>query len=226
MQSQPSRPLKPVPMAQTAKALQPEETTKVPAPMIERVIVSAPPVNVQVHVPEKKNSLLDAGMYAPALPGIIVALFGLWAAHELAQRRDRKKAISDLSEALKKIASEASSAAIDAWLEPKAANRAAGIAATKRLLQSAGITATTLKRRTLARQTWAWATRKRLWPLHLFERRSIDLLQEVSDFRKVAMADPFEDPKRGADATRADAINAAMSALVAKADRALFDYHG
>lgn len=199
---------------------------KAPGPAIERVIVTAPPVNVQVNVPEKKNSLFDAGVYAPAIPGIIVALFGLWAAHFLAQRRDRKKAISDLCEALKKMVGDASTAAIDAWLEPNADERASGIASTKRLLQSVGITATTLKRRTEARRSWAIASPKSLWPLKLVERRSINLIGDVAKFRRVAMGDPFEDPKRTADPTRSDAINAAASALIANADRALFDYQG
>lgn len=201
-------------------------TQKVAAPIIERVVVSAPPVNVQVNVPEKTKSLLDPGVYAPAIPGIIVALFGLWAAHFLAQRRDRKKAISDLCESLKKIVADASSVAVDAWLEPRAEQRASGIASTKRLLQSVGITATTLKRRTEARRTWAIASRKRLWPLKLVERRSINLIGDVAKFRRQAMSDPFEDPNRAADSSRSDAINAAASALIANADRALFEYQG
>ena len=198
----------------------------VPTQQVERIIVSAPPVNVQVLVPEKKSSMFDVGAYAPAFPGILVALFGIWAAHALAQRRDRKKSISDLCESLKKITGDATIASIDAWLEPKAAKRASGIASTKRLLQSAGITATTLQRRTRARQSWGIVAKKSFWPPRLFEKRSIDLIREVTNLRQVAMADPFEDPTRGADASRSDAINAAASSLVATADRALFDYQG
>jgi len=196
------------------------------SPRIERIILRSPEVHVQVNVPEKKNTVWDAGVYAPAIPGIIVAIFGLWAAHELAQRRDRRKSIGDLCESLKKIVGDASSAAIDAWLEPNASERAAGIASTKRLLQSAGITATTIKRRTQARQTWAWARARTRWSVKFLERRSIDLIADVSRIRQVAMDDPFEDPERVADMTRADAINAATSTLISAADRALFDYQG
>ena len=196
------------------------------APVIERIIVPAPSVNVQVHVPEKKSSLLDAAVYAPALPGIMVALFGLWAAHELAQRRDRKKAIGDLCESLKKIVIDASTVAIEVWLEPKASKRASGIASTKRLLQSAGITATTLKRRTEARRTWARASPMRLYPFKIFGRRSIDLVRPVYNLRQAVMADPFEDPNRGADAAQANTVNSAVSSLFAMIDRDLFDYHG
>jgi hypothetical protein len=179
-----------------------------------------------VQAPDKKNSLYDAGVYLPALPGMLVALFGLWAAHALAQRRDRKKAIADLCEALKKITAEASAAAIDAWIEPDPKKRASGVASTKRLLQSAGITATTLKRRTHARWSWGIAASLSLFPLRILERRSINLIRSVSALRQAAMADPFEDPSRGADMSRADAINAAVSSLIASTDRALFDYQG
>ncbi|WP_145169736.1 MULTISPECIES: hypothetical protein [unclassified Sphingobium] len=183
-------------------------------------------MHVHVHSPDKKNSLYDAGVYLPALPGMLVALFGLWAAHALAQRRDRKKAIADLCEALKKIAAEASAAAIDAWIESDPAKRASGVASTKRLLQSAGITATTLKRRTNARWSWGLSAPLSFYPLRIFERRSINLLRPVSALRQAAMADPFEDPSRGTDISRADAINAAVSSLIASTDRALFDYQG
>ncbi|MBR2270158.1 MULTISPECIES: hypothetical protein [Sphingobium] len=202
------------------------ESLPLPKATIERIIVPAPPVHVHVHAPERKNSFYDPGVYLPALPGMLVALFGLWAAHALAQRRDKKKAVADLCEALKKMAAEASASAIDAWIEPDGAKRASGIASTKRLLQSAGITATTLKRRTQARWSWQLAKPMSIFPVRLFERRSINLLRDIFVLRQAAMADPFEDPGRGADVSRVDAINAAVSSLIASADRALFDYQG
>jgi hypothetical protein len=194
--------------------------------IIEHVVVNPPPVNVRIQLPEKKNALADPSTYAPAAPGLLVALFGLWAAHALAQRRDRKKAIYDLCETLKKLADEASAAAVLAWLENDSALRVSSIASTKRLLQSTGITATTLKRRTLARQTWARPRKFSIWPLRVFERRSIDLIREVAALRSVTMSDPFEDPNRNSDGSRVDRINAAVSMLYASVDRALFDYQG
>jgi hypothetical protein len=206
----------------TAGAKVPSNQTQV----IERIVVPSPPVNVQVNVPDKKSSLLDAAVYAPAMPGILVALFGLWAAHALAQRRDRKKSISDLCEALKKMVGVASSSAIDAWLEPVAADRVSGVASTKRLLQSAGITATTIKRRTDARRSWGIANKVSIRPFSVLERRSIDLISHVARLRQIAMQDPFEDPSRGADSSKVNSINAAASSLISSADRALFDYQG
>lgn len=198
-------------------------------PMIERVVVTPPDVKVYVQLPDKRNALFEVGTYAPALPGLLVALFGLWAAHELAQRRDRKKAVYELCETLKSVAEKAASIATEAWLEGDNDKRVSAVASSKRILQSAGVTATTLKRRTLKRRSFAWvecSLRERIKSRKLVERKHIDVTRDVYLLRREATEDPFEDPTRASYPQKADSIAAILGTLCSNTDRALIDYQG
>jgi len=143
--------------------------------------------------PPASHRLLDPLIYAPAIPGVIVALAGLAIAHYLTKRLDRRREANNLSLALQKSAQDAAKSAIHAWGTPKDDARQHLIFDVKRELQALGIAATQLKRRT---------------------HTKIDVVKEVAALRTAATADPFEDPEREADQGPVGNIQSALSTLL------------
>jgi hypothetical protein len=62
-------------------------------------------------------------LFLPTLPGLVVALFGLWVAHRFTRSRDRRKEISDICASLNEAIDDVADVAISAWLETKEAER-------------------------------------------------------------------------------------------------------
>jgi hypothetical protein len=75
-------------------------------------------ITLKITPPE--SSLLNPAFYAPALPGVAVAVLGLWLGHVLARSKDRRKEIADLCDKLKLAAAQPSDAAMEAWLDDTA----------------------------------------------------------------------------------------------------------
>lgn len=143
------------------------------------------------------NSWLNPELYLPAIPGVLVALAGLWIAHCLARSRERRKEISDRCDTLRDSAELAAECALAAWACPKGNKRKEKIQKTKRKLQIVGTIATDLARRSKSRL-----------------RPGVDLAQEVTAFRRATTADPFEDPTRTGTHQRDGDVNNALANLL------------
>lgn len=169
-------------------------------------ILGRQPITLKVDLPPQ--SLFNPAIYAPAIPGVLVAAVGLWIAHRFTRSRDRRKEISDLCSDFSKAIDSAAEAAVAAWLEEDATKRPAKVSEAKRKIQAAGIVATNLKRRSAYSRFSSFRTL-------LGGPRDIDVVAHVSNLRRATTADPFEDPSRSPDSDRAEA--AATESLTARA---------
>lgn len=155
-----------------------------------QLLDSSRPIVIQLEMPRK--DLLDFSIYAPTIPGVLVALVGLIIAHQLSLARDRRKELRDLCTELKKLADDAATSAMATWQMPKSDDRQKAVNETKRMLQAVGIAATHLNRR----------------------QKSIDLASQVYELRRAATTDPFEDPDREAAAHQIGPIMAVLAELI------------
>jgi hypothetical protein len=162
---------------------------------------------IVIKLPSDTKQLTDLSIYAPAIPGLIVALVGLYIAHRFSAYRDRRKELSELCSATKELADEAASSALRAWAQNVGNERLEAIQETKRKLQLLGVSATTLAARTRG-------------------RKSVDLSREVAGLRRAATADPFEEPERVPSDAQTGPIMAALADLYAKADERFLQYAG
>ncbi|MBY0383256.1 MAG: hypothetical protein K2W78_15210 [Xanthobacteraceae bacterium] len=160
---------------------------------------------IQVQLVPAKPGVLDPQLYAPAIPGVIVALLGLWIAHCFSARRDFRKEVADCCSDLKGLVDEAFTAASKAWVADPGSDRIAAINETKHKIQVLGIASTTLSRKT---------------------KGSVDLSSEITKFRRACTSDPFEDPTRIAENVVPADMLTAMIDLYARADHKLIDYWG
>lgn len=163
-----------------------------------------------IHLLPTPQQWTDFGIYAPAIPGLIVALLGLWIAHRLSVRRDRRKEILELCDAVKTAVGEAEQACALAWLAPQGPERLAAIHQAKSKIQMLGIMATDLHRRT-ARGLFA-----ALYCLFGDCVMSVTVIEEIARFRDLATSDPFEDPVRLSDNSRIEDIAAAAAEIHAR----------
>lgn len=166
---------------------------------------------VQLEWTARKPDWSDPIVYAPALPGVLVALVGLWVAHRLTVARESRKALLELCEDLKKRVDEAATAANEAWLCAAGPDRDVKVKETKWLLQRAGNAATNLKRKTA---------------LGIFGRKRhgvplIDVVAEIAELRRVATADPFEDTSRPANADKTETVIATAGLIYDRIDQLL-----
>ncbi|UYO51671.1 hypothetical protein [Rhodopseudomonas palustris] len=163
--------------------------------------------SLTIHVAPSAKGLTDPLVYAPAIPGVLVALVGLLVAHWLSGHRDRRKELSDLCSDLKKVAEEAASLAMKAWELGPGNDRLEAIRDTKRKLSILGTAATHLSKRTPG-------------------RKSIDLNSEVARLRKAATNDPFEDPQRHACSEQTGAIMLALADILSQTDEKFLVHSG
>lgn len=162
---------------------------------------------ITIQVVQPARGLTDPLLYAPAIPGVLVALIGLVAAHWLSGRRDRRKELSDLCAHLKEVAEEAATVAMKAWEVGAGDDRLEAIRDTKRKLSILGTAATHLSKRTPG-------------------RKSIDLTTEVARLRRAATNDPFEDPNRASSDQQTGAIMAALGEILGQTDEKFLAYSG
>jgi len=168
---------------------------------------------VQLEWSSQRPAWTDPLVYAPALPGVLVALAGLWLAHRLTLAREQRKALLELCDDVKARADEAAAAASEAWIYEPSPNRIVKVKEAKLLLQRAGIAATHLKRKTVHR---SFGVRRYGIP-------PVDVVGEIAELRRVSTADPFEDPHRAADAGKPEIISITASSIHDRIDRALED---
>jgi len=158
------------------------------------------------------------------MPGVIVALFGLYAAHLLACRRDRRKSVEDLCAVIIEAAQKAVESAELGWLSEPGTERVTYILTTKRRLQFVGMSATTL--RMLSQKTARYKPIiERLKQRQLLARYEIDISKEVARLRRAATGDPFEDPMRQASDTQIEKIRLALGHLMTQVDRLRLQAH-
>jgi hypothetical protein len=149
-------------------------------------------------------------LYAPAIPGVIVALLGLWIAHWLTARRDRRKEVLELCENVKAAVLEAETAGIGAWLSAPGADRTKTVREAKSKLQNLGIMATDLNRRTSTGVVGVVCG-------FLFDRiLSINVVREVARLRDAVTDDPFEEPDRPLSEEQINDIRAAANEIVGR----------
>ena len=198
-----------------------------PVILVQVPKLQAPVTKVYIQQPQKEHALADFATYAPAVPGVVVALLGLFASHKLSQWRDRDKAVIDLAVDLKETAEDAAGIAVDAWLDANPSTRLIKVHNAKQKIQALGIGATNLAlrseqhgRRKFNELSW----RQRFEKRSFFTKRRVHVIKEVSAFRRAADADPFEDPTRGADSSRIPKITKALGNLTSMIDRSLTEY--
>ena len=138
--------------------------------------------------------------------------------HALSRRRERRKEILDLCGNLKALADEAVEAANEAWLCEGEKDRLLKIHETKGRIQTIGIAATTLRRRSTGRL----AGLREL----IGRKQSIDVREQVALLRRAATQDPFEEPDRKPDATKLGDIALARSKIHYGLDSAFNDVFG
>ena len=163
-----------------------------------------------IHILPKAQDWNDFGTYAPAIPGIIVALLGLWIAHRLSVRRDRRKEILELCEDVKSAVGEAEQASARAWLTARGPERLPAVHDAKSKLQMLGIMATDLHRRTMRGSLGS------LKCLFTDSPMSINVIGEIAQLRDIATADPFEDPRRSLNRRPIDDIAAVAAEIHAR----------
>lgn len=157
----------------------------------------------EIRISEKPNSLLSPTLYAPALPGIAVAIIGLFVAHYLSRVRERRKEIRDVCDRLKTQAEKCVEVSASAWAEADNTKRATMVAETKRRLKILGITASHLRQSTRA----SWMNPMRVWSLEL------DVRHLVIRLRQACTKDPFDDPSRQSTSVPWDDLESALSDL-------------
>jgi hypothetical protein len=160
--------------------------------------LSGKPVLEVVQVKDQRD-LSDPSLYAPALPGLIVAILGLWVAHWLTIRRERRKDLFALCDALEKLVEEAVAASNLAWTSPAGQARIEAVHDTRWKTQKVGAAATRLLRQTQG-------------PLS----DGIDMITHAAHFRDVLTEDPFMDPGRAADPSRVAGNHGALSSFMAQ----------
>lgn len=160
----------------------------------------------------------------PAVPGVLVAIAGLYIAHWFSAKRDRRKEVADLCKSIKELADSAAESAVQSWNASTAKERVAAIAPTRRRFQSVGIAVTDLRVRTARishlATLWRLLQRgKRPVANEFFIRTSIDAGQELVAFRKAAMQDPFDDVTRPANPTVVLEIESRLASFQSAIDR-------
>lgn len=174
-------------------------------------------VDVTAH---SSSDWLEPILYAPAVPGIIVALIGLWISHALTRRRERRKEILELCDFVKGKAEAAVDASTEAWLNAPGEHRLHKVEAAKHRIQSLGISVTNLKNR----------SRKGYWHsiVCLFKERplAINVSSNVASLRRIVTDDPFEDPNRAPDKARATLVSVVATELIARVDEQFAELYG
>lgn len=165
------------------------------------VTLATPKVEVSVVLPAQKSPLTEPATYAAGLPGVAVAIAGFLVVHWLARRRDREKRLTDLSQDVIELADKAAATASAGWVAAKGTKRQVLVNQAKQDFQTLGVAVTRISRMAerVARRSWvgdAW--RHRSIGL-LCRKRSINLAEELKNFRTTALHDPFDDPARGPD---------------------------
>ncbi|WP_454655026.1 hypothetical protein [Bosea beijingensis] len=165
-------------------------------------------VSLSVQMP--KQNFANPAIYYPAIPGIAVALIGLWVGHVLTERRERRSEVSKLCEALKTAAEKATEVATQVWLANHSSERDLKIADAKRKFHMVGIAATGLKKiPAYGRIKWPGARK----PI------SVDVVGAAGAFRRASISDPFEDPQRIASKDSAADAAEALGIFMVEIDK-------
>ena len=173
-----------------------------------------------IQLTNQSHGWTEPSIYAPALQGVMVALVGLWIAHRLAWRRERRTEILQHKKALQDLLSEVETICAAAWLAEPGPDRIANIKLAKARLQDAGVKATDLNRKT--KQGIAGALRSTFADRPM----SINVIYEIAQLRDVATGDPFEEPMRPIDDSHIDDISAIIREINAKTYQDFFALFG
>ncbi|MGA0563657.1 hypothetical protein ACO2RV_14530 [Ancylobacter sp. VNQ12] len=156
-----------------------------------------------ITISEKPTYLLNPSLYAPAIPGIAVAIIGLFVAHYLSRVRDRRKEVRDICDKLKDQAEKCVDVSALAWSELDGTKRASLVAETKRRLQILGTTASHIRQ----------STRTGCFNPMRFWSSELDIRHLIVRLRQACTKDPFDDPSRLPAAVPWDALEKALSDL-------------
>lgn len=189
-------------------------------PVIVNVPASSQPQAITIQLDPRPPSWTDFAIYAPTIPGLVVAVLGLWVAHKFAAARDRRKEILELKELTKDALENAGEACTAAWLAAAGAERPSELIEAKSKLQTLGITATDLRRRT-----------QRPWYIHIWHLftdcpLAVDVVNDVARLRNVVTNDPFDDPTRGPDEIKVSEIAALASEIRSRIDLLFHQLYG
>jgi hypothetical protein len=154
---------------------------------------------VEMGRPAEQKSLWDMNLYAPAIPGVLVALAALWIAHWLAGSRERKKGLAELCDALEALAEEAVKASNDGWTLRAGQKREQAVHMTRWRLQKVGAAATRLLNQSSGPMS-----------------SGINVITEAAHFRDALTADPFLDPRRRPDPAKVRANLVALATFMGR----------
>ena len=150
---------------------------------------------------EAPGKLYQVDTYAPAIPGVIVALFVLFVSNKITSLREKRKELLSLCDDIEEQIESAVAAVSEAW-KSEIDERPQKIAVAKRKLQILGSNITELERRS---------------PAKIFgiqHKKSINCLDEMSLLRRECTIDPFEDMERNSSDGNINGIHAAADTLL------------
>lgn len=140
-------------------------------------ILYLPSTNLRIDVVATTKPSDITSLLIPTVPGVIVALLGLFVGHLLTRSRERREEVRDLCHSIKNEAAEAAEAAVKAWHATDPSLRKIAVADTKRKVHIIGTRLTDLKRLTSGR---SWASR---------EPARINVSAELVKFRRACTND-------------------------------------
>lgn len=148
--------------------------------------------SVSLKLAPPKSSMLDMSVYAPAIPGVLVALVGVWLTSRLAQRRERRKEVLELCDKFEVKVDEALTAVDAAWHSQIGYNRDIETKKTKRLLQDVGRLATSIRKHS------ACGRLREFLCFIGFSKRitEINVISSVSSLKRAIFTEDFEEPNR------------------------------
>jgi hypothetical protein len=163
--------------------------------------------------PYRSESLWSFGTFD--FSTLAIALFTLWAVHRLTRTREREKYVFDLCKTIEGCAKEVSDAAFDAWADAPSAERLRSVALVRSQLQMLGALLNRLEILTNGwRMRWTFEGPGAV-------NAKIALGHNLVKLRRALTDDPFDDPERLPDHSRAVACTADVSLFILELDLAL-----
>jgi hypothetical protein len=159
---------------------------------------------------ESHTSLIQS--WLPAAPTIATSLLAVYVVHKLTKFRDREKLLDDFHTKIEKAADDAAGSAFEAWNSKVGPERARLVAKTLTDIQRLG---SLVNRLEIISDRWRIRWKLNNWP---FVNVKISMGRELIDFRQELTVDPFNDPRRRANAQMAVSCEGAKSIFLLSMD--------
>jgi hypothetical protein len=172
--------------------------------------VKSCPTNKNIVCQQPQTSLFQT--WLPTAPTIATSLLAVYVVHRLTKFRDREKLLDDFHAKIEKAADDATGSAFDAWNSRAGPERARLVAKTLSDIQRLG---SLVNRLEIISDRWRIRWKLKGWPL---VNVKISMARELINFRQELTVDPFNDPKRRANAQKAVGCEGAKSIFLLSMD--------